>query len=180
VCVRERERESESQRKLNFFLLHSREAFQYSHWPTLFLYIFHIYIEREVQCIRCSFRKVLFILFIYVYVCVYMYACIYLHICIYIHSHTCIYTHTHIHVHTRTRTHTHTHVYSCVLSGGQHSRRLGTKRPDDRSSQGSGRHDARIPRGGPCISVRVACLCHIFLLLLLLLLLLLTEREIER
>ena len=47
VCVRERERESESQRKLNFFLLHSREAFQYSHWPTLFLYISHIYRERE-------------------------------------------------------------------------------------------------------------------------------------
>ncbi len=109
-----------------------------------------------------------------VYICMHVYIFIYA----YIYTHTRVYIRIHIYMYTHAQTHTHTHVYSYVLSGGLHSRRLGTKRPDDRSSQGSGRHDARIPRGGPCISVRVACLCHIFLLLLLLLLilLLLTER----
>ena len=116
VCVRERERESESQRKLNFFLLHSREAFQYSHWPTLFLYIFHIYREREVQCIRCSFRES-YSLYIYMCMCVYICMHVYIFIYAYIYTHTRVYIRIHIYMYTHAHTHTHTHtrVFICTF-----------------------------------------------------------------
>ena len=52
-------------------------------------------------------------------------------------------------------------MYFCANTGGLHSSGAGKGHPHNRGSEGSRRHDARNPRSGPCICVRVVCACSL-------------------